>query len=106
MTACASCLPPGIVQALFLVDPVLTPDSFADTNSIYPLTKGALVRKEAWQNREAALVGWRKNKGFFGKWDEAVLDRYAAFGLKDTKDGLVVLKMDREQEAVCSHHSP
>lgn len=102
MTACNSFLPSGLIKALFLVDPVLTPDTFADTNSIYPLTKGALIRKEAWKDRETALTGWKKNKGFFGRWDPAVLERYAAFGLKDTSDGLVALKMDREQEAVCS----
>jgi len=100
MTSANSFLPPGIIKALILVDPVLTPPNALKTDAIWPLTKGAMIRKEAWKSRQEALASWRKNKNFYGKWEKGVLERYAAFGLKDTKEGLVALKMDREQEAV------
>ena len=89
-----------MVRALILVDPVLTPPNELKSSAIYNLVQGALTRKEAWKDRETALEGWKKNKGFYGRWEAGVLSRYAEFALKDTKEGLVALKMEREQEAV------
>jgi pimeloyl-ACP methyl ester carboxylesterase len=92
---------PGLLSGIICVDPVLS-DKEARSG---PNAKGALVRKDTFPSRAAALESWARNAQFFGKWDRRVLEAYAEHALKDMPDGTVALKCEREQEAVCSRAS-
>lgn len=92
---------PQLFEKTVLVDPTVYPHTTNKLDGTNALTMGAIIRREAWKDREEAYTLFAKNKGFYGKWDKDSLAGFVHFGLVPSKDGKTVeLKVDRMQEAV------
>ena len=96
---------PNMFHSAIFVDTTMLPTTQPRYNHDKTgLTAGALVRRDNWEGgREEAAAAFRRNKGFFGRWDPDVLDRYVQFALhEDASIGpkAVSLKCRRETEAV------
>jgi len=96
---------PSLFFGLVLIDPVMDSTFSSDqihinANLVKRLGKGALIRRDEWQDRQTAQEMMKKNKHFYGKWHPDVLKRYTEFGLKDLPNGKVGLKCERYSEAV------
>lgn len=92
---------PHLFESLILVDPTIFPIGTPRWDGSATLLRGSIFRKNVWASRRDAHVSMRKNKGFYGSWDKAVLDRYVFFGLdEDPATGSAFLKCDRMQETV------
>lgn len=97
---------PQLFESLIAVDPTIFPKEYGREPFTLALTAGAVIRRDRWSSKEEARNLFRKNKGFFGKWDQRVLDGYVDFGLRKAPDGQgVTLKVDKMQEAVSLNFS-
>ncbi|CAE6467964.1 unnamed protein product [Rhizoctonia solani] len=89
---------PKLFSSLILLDPVIYPSYAVRGPGIDALTKGALVRRDHWPDRESAKAGLL-NSPFFQAWHPDVLADYVKYGIVEDGQG-VRLKCSGYQEAV------
>lgn len=99
VSAC-SFLPRNLVRGLLLIDPTVQPLDIGGVDRVMPLVHGALIRRDMWTSKSEALAGFRKNKGFFGRWHLEALESYVDNALYEREDGKITLKTRRKDEAV------
>lgn len=101
LTMTAESRQPGLYDRLVLVEPVIptseTPagERIDRKNDLIERTR---KRRDRWPTREAALQQL-SSKELFEKWAPGTLELYVQEALRDTSDGEVELKCDREVEA-------
>lgn len=98
MTYAASTFP-HLFESLVLVDPTMFSVETPRWSATSRLLTSGITRRDRWPSRTDAHESFRKNKGFYGSWDKAVLDRYVFFGLNDDQSG-ASLKCAKMQETV------
>ncbi|KAJ1301022.1 hypothetical protein OPQ81_003445 [Rhizoctonia solani] len=89
---------PKLFSSIILLDPVIYPSYAMRGPGIHALTKGALIRREHWPDRESAKSGFLKSP-FFQTWHPDVLADYIKYGTIEDEEG-VRLKCSGYQEAV------
>ncbi|CEL59021.1 Peroxisomal membrane protein LPX1 OS=Saccharomyces cerevisiae (strain ATCC 204508 / S288c) GN=LPX1 PE=1 SV=1 [Rhizoctonia solani AG-1 IB] len=89
---------PSLFSSIMLLDPVIYPSYAIRGPGIDALTKGALIRRGQWPDREAAHGGFL-NSPFFQAWHPDVLADYVQYGTVQDERG-VRLKCSGYQEAV------
>jgi len=89
---------PAPFSGLVLVDPVIVPSSFPQTERIRQLIGNALTRRSVWPSRDEAYSLMRKSS-FFGSWDPDVLRDYVDYALVEDSGGRVRIKCTNIQEA-------
>ncbi|GAB1520382.1 hypothetical protein RhiTH_003457 [Rhizoctonia solani] len=89
---------PSLFSSIILLDPVIYPSYALRGPGIDALTRGALIRREQWPDRESAQGGFL-NSPFFQAWHPDVLADYAQYGTNQDEQG-VRLKCSGYQEAV------
>lgn len=100
MTYAASTFP-LLFESLVLVDPTMFSVETPRWSATSRLLTSGITRRDRWPSRTEAHESFKKNKGFYGSWDKAVLDRYVFFGLNDNQSG-ASLKCTKMQETVRS----
>ncbi|KAJ7726404.1 hypothetical protein B0H16DRAFT_1592842, partial [Mycena metata] len=86
--------------AMILIEPAIVAaelDPYKE-GGIAMLTSAIRVRRDTWASREDAH-GWMNARFPWNMWDPRVLRVHIDHGLKDTPDGKVTLKCDKQHEA-------
>ncbi|CUA71854.1 hypothetical protein RSOLAG22IIIB_04799 [Rhizoctonia solani] len=78
---------PRFFSSIILLDPVIYPSYALRGPGIYTLTKGALVRRDHWPDRESAKSGLL-NSPFFQSWHPDVLADYITYGIVQDNEGV------------------
>lgn len=98
---------PGKVSRLVLFDPVIMPRGFVALMAMpgfrglprhWPITKGALRRRNRFETAQQAMDGWR-DRGAFKGWSEMMLADYVSEALISTDDDGFSLACTPEWEA-------
>ncbi|ELU38642.1 alpha/beta hydrolase family domain-containing protein [Rhizoctonia solani AG-1 IA] len=78
---------PSLFSSIILLDPVIYPSYALRGPGIDALTRGALIRREQWPDRESAQGGFL-NSPFFQAWHPDVLADYAQYGTNQDEQGV------------------
>jgi len=94
---------PGLFERIVLLEPVIPPAAFFETEEVRQahtrrLVNGALQRRHVWESREEAREKW-SGKESFASWTPRALELYVTEGMRDLPDGRVGLKCPGEVEA-------
>ena len=98
---------PGKVSRLVLFDPVIMPRGFSALMAVpglrglprrWPITQGALRRRNRFDSAQAAMDGWR-GRGAFKGWSEMMLADYVGDALSPADEGGFQLTCAPEWEA-------
>ena len=105
---------PDLVSRLILIDPVILPYSYrliykflqkVGLMKIHPMVRGALMRRNTWENKDEAIEYFRK-KNLFKKIPTEVIKNYVEGGLKKNNNGKFELCCKPEWEAANFRLSP
>ncbi|KAB5595487.1 Argonaute-like protein [Ceratobasidium theobromae] len=88
---------PKLFSSAILVDPVIYPSFVLTRSKLHLLTKGTLVRRDYWPDREKAKAGLLDSL-FFQSWNPEVLADYVDYGMYEF-EGQVKLKCPVYHEA-------
>ncbi|EDR04986.1 uncharacterized protein LACBIDRAFT_303937 [Laccaria bicolor S238N-H82] len=85
-------------SSLIIIEPMISP---AGGDKLAPLRKKLITsarrRRAAWPSRAEGLMVLKEREGT-KKWDEAVLELFVKYAIREKEDGQVALACTREQE--------
>ncbi|EGO26749.1 hypothetical protein SERLADRAFT_464144 [Serpula lacrymans var. lacrymans S7.9] len=90
---------PALFSSMILIDPVIVQPYQYRGDSLRAFVIGAILRRDRWPSREEALRMFKASP-FFAAWHPDVLQLYVDYGLTDTPEGEVKLKMSGMHEAL------
>ncbi|EGO01085.1 hypothetical protein SERLA73DRAFT_72055 [Serpula lacrymans var. lacrymans S7.3] len=90
---------PALFSSMILIDPVIVQSHQYRGDNFRAYVIGAIQRRDRWSSREEALRTFKASP-LFAAWHPDVLQLYVDYGLTDTPEGEVKLKMSGMHEAL------
>lgn len=88
-------------RGLVLIEPIFLPEWFYNGSTAveeHPLAAKAVKRKNSWKNKEEA-VSYLQSRALFKGWNDAVLNLYIEYGMREQKEGHLALTFPPQDEA-------